>query len=296
MDEAWYPSSGLEQYMQHLLKYPPSGDSANNVLGEKKIAFVPTMGALHQGHISLVKEAKSLADQVVMSIFVNPTQFESVEDLAKYPRTLNADIQLAEAAGVDLLWTPDVSEIYPDKYKLIDAGELGRIYEGHSRAGHFDGVLTVVNRLFEIVKPDYAIFGEKDFQQLFLIKEFSKRAHPGIEIISGKTIREDSGLALSSRNVRLSPEEKNSALVISRALEIGSKQQSYAEIKSSVLAELATEIDFKLDYFAIVNPKSLLEVDQSHIGPVQLLLAGWVGSVRLIDNFAAVVGPEGRGN
>ena len=282
--------------MQHLLKYPPSGESANNVLGEKKIAFVPTMGALHQGHISLVKEAKSLADQVVMSIFVNPTQFESVEDLAKYPRTLNADIQLAEAAGVDLLWTPDVSEIYPDKYKLIDAGELGRIYEGHSRAGHFDGVLTVVNRLFEIVKPDYAIFGEKDFQQLFLIKEFSKRAHPGIEIISGKTIREDSGLALSSRNVRLSPEEKNSALVISRALEIGSKQQSYAEIKSSVLAELATEIDFKLDYFAIVNPKSLLEVDQSHTGPVQLLLAGWVGSVRLIDNFAAVIGPEGRGN
>ena len=282
--------------MQHLLKYPPSGESANNVLGEKKIAFVPTMGALHQGHISLVKEAKSLADQVVMSIFVNPTQFESVEDLAKYPRTLNADIQLAEAAGVDLLWTPDVSEIYPDKYKLIDAGELGRIYEGHSRAGHFDGVLTVVNRLFEIVKPDYAIFGEKDFQQLFLIKEFSKRAHPGIEIISGKTIREDSGLALSSRNVRLSPEEKNSALVISRALEIGSKQQSYAEIKSRVLAELATEIDFKLDYFAIVNPKSLLEVDQSHIGPVQLLLAGWVGSVRLIDNFAAAIGPEGRGN
>ena len=282
--------------MQHLLKYPPSGESANNVLGEKKIAFVPTMGALHQGHISLVKEAKSLADQVVMSIFVNPTQFESVEDLAKYPRTLDADIQLAEAAGVDLLWTPDVSEIYPDKYKLIDAGELGRIYEGHSRAGHFDGVLTVVNRLFEIVKPDYAIFGEKDFQQLFLIKEFSKRAHPGIEIISGKTIREDSGLALSSRNVRLSPEEKNSALVISRALEIGSKQQSYAEIKSRVLAELFTEIDFKLDYFAIVNPKSLLEVDQSHTGPVQLLLAGWVGSVRLIDNFAAVVGPEGRGN
>ena len=282
--------------MQHLLKYPLSGESANNVLGEKKIAFVPTMGALHQGHISLVKEAKSLADQVVMSIFVNPTQFESVEDLAKYPRTLNADIQLAEAAGVDLLWTPDVSEIYPDKYKLIDAGELGRIYEGHSRAGHFDGVLTVVNRLFEIVKPDYAIFGEKDFQQLFLIKEFSKRAHPGIEIISGKTIREDSGLALSSRNVRLSPEEKNSALVISRALEIGSKQQSYAEIKSRVLAELFTEIDFKLDYFAIVNPKSLLEVDQSHTGPVQLLLAGWVGSVRLIDNFAAVVGPEGRGN
>jgi pantoate--beta-alanine ligase len=282
--------------MQHLLKYPPSGDSANNVLGDKKIAFVPTMGALHEGHISLIKEAKNLAEQVVMSIFINPTQFESVEDLAKYPRTLNEDIQLAEAAGVDLLWTPDVSEIYPDKYKLIDAGELGRIYEGHSRAGHFDGVLTVVNRLFEIVKPEYAIFGEKDFQQLFLIKEFSKKAHPEIEIISGRTIREVSGLALSSRNVRLSPEEKNSALVISRALEMGSKKQSYSEIKSSVLAELATEIDFKMDYFAIVNPKSLLEVDQSHSGPVQLLLAGWVGSVRLIDNFAAVVGPEGRGN
>lgn len=282
--------------MQYLLKYPPSDESVNNVLGDKKIAFVPTMGALHEGHISLVKEAKNLAEQVVMSIFINPSQFESVEDLAKYPRTLNEDIQLAEAAGVDLLWTPDVSEIYPDKYKLIDAGELGRIYEGHSRAGHFDGVLTVVNRLFEIVKPEYAIFGEKDFQQLFLIKEFSKKAHPEIEIISGRTIREVSGLALSSRNVRLSPEETNSALVISRALEMGSKKQSYSEIKSSVSAELATEIDFKLDYFAIVNPKSLLEVDQSHIGPVQLLLAGWVGSVRLIDNFAAAIRPEGRGN
>jgi pantoate--beta-alanine ligase len=282
--------------MQHLLKYPPSGHIANNVLSEKKIAFVPTMGALHQGHLSLVKEAKSLADQVVMSIFVNPTQFESVEDLAKYPRTLNEDIQLAKAAGVDVLWTPDVSEIYPDKYKLIDAGELGRMYEGHTRAGHFDGVLTVVNRLFEIVKPDYAIFGEKDFQQLFLIKEFSKRAHPEIEIISARTIRESSGLALSSRNKRLSPEEKISALVISRALEIGSKKQSFVGIKSSVLAELATEMDFKLDYFAIVNPNSLLEVDQNHLGPVQLLLAGWVGSVRLIDNFAAVIEPEGRGN
>lgn len=281
--------------MQHLLKYPPSGGSTNNVMGEKKIAFVPTMGALHQGHLSLVKEAKTLAGQVVMSIFVNPTQFESVEDLAKYPRTLSEDILLAEAAGVDILWTPDVSEIYPDKYKLIDAGELGRIYEGHTRAGHFDGVLTVVNQLFEIVKPDFAIFGEKDFQQLFLLREFSKRTHPEIEIVSGKTIRENSGLAMSSRNVRLSPEQVNSALVISRALDKAGKKQSYAEMKSTALAELATELDFKLDYFAIVNPKSLLEVDESHIGPVQLLLAGWVGSVRLIDNLAAVIDSEGRG-
>jgi len=278
--------------MQHLSKYLPTVDKA---LGANKIAFVPTMGALHQGHLSLVKEAKTLADQVVMSIFVNPTQFESVEDLAKYPRTLSEDIQLAEAAGVDILWTPDVSEIYPDKYKLIDAGELGRIYEGHTRAGHFDGVLTVVNQLFEIVKPDFAILGEKDFQQLFLIREFSKRTHPEIEIVSGKTIRENSGLAMSSRNVRLSPEQVNSALVISRALGKAGKKQSYADMKSTALAELATELDFKLDYFAIVNPKSLLEVDESHIGPVQLLLAGWVGSVRLIDNLAAVIDPEGRG-
>jgi pantoate--beta-alanine ligase len=278
--------------MQHRSKYPPTVDKA---LGANKIAFVPTMGALHQGHLSLVKEAKTLADQVVMSIFVNPTQFESVEDLAKYPRTLSEDIQLAEAAGVDILWTPDVSEIYPDKYKLIDAGELGRIYEGHTRAGHFDGVLTVVNQLFEIVKPDFAILGEKDFQQLFLIREFSKRTHPEIEIVSGKTIRENSGLAMSSRNVRLSPEQVNSALVISRALDKACKKQSYADMKSTALAELATELDFKLDYFAIVNPKSLLEVDESHIGPVQLLLAGWVGSVRLIDNLAAVIDPEGRG-
>ena len=278
--------------MQHLLKYLPSADTAR---GGRKIAFVPTMGALHQGHLSLVEQAKTLAEQVVMSIFINPTQFESVEDLDKYPRTLTEDIKLAEAAGVDILWTPEVSEIYPDKYKLIDAGELGRIYEGHTRAGHFDGVLTVVNRLFEIVKPDFAIFGEKDFQQLFLIREFSKRAHPEIEIVSARTIREISGLALSSRNVRLSSEQAKSALVISRALDKASKKQSYAQMKDTALAELTTEIDFKLDYFAIVNPKSLLEVDQSHFGPVQLLLAGWVGSVRLIDNLAAVIEPEGRG-
>ncbi len=278
--------------MQHLLKYLPSADTP---LGERKIAFVPTMGALHQGHLSLVEQAKTLAEQVVMSIFINPTQFESVEDLDKYPRTLIEDIKLAEAAGVDILWTPEVSEIYPDKYKLIDAGELGRIYEGHTRAGHFDGVLTVVNRLFEIVKPDFAIFGEKDFQQLFLIREFSRRTHPEIEIVSARTIREISGLALSSRNVRLSLEQTKSALVISRALDKASKKQSYAEMKDTALAELTTEIDFKLDYFAIVNPKSLLEVDQSHFGPVQLLLAGWIGSVRLIDNLAAVIEPEGRG-
>ncbi|MEI7797388.1 MAG: pantoate--beta-alanine ligase [Actinomycetes bacterium] len=277
--------------MQHLLKYLPSADLA---LRGSKIAFVPTMGALHQGHLSLVKQAKTLAEQVVMSIFINPTQFESVEDLDKYPRTLIEDIKLAEAAGVDILWTPEVSEIYPDKYKLIDAGELGRIYEGHTRAGHFDGVLTVVNRLFEIVKPDFAIFGEKDFQQLFLIREFSKRTHPEIEIVSARTIREISGLALSSRNVRLSSEQAKSALVISRALDRASKKQSYAEMKDTALAELTSEIDFKLDYFAIVNPKSLLEVDQSHFGPVQLLVAGWVGSVRLIDNLAAVIEPEGQ--
>ncbi|NDF02185.1 MAG: pantoate--beta-alanine ligase [Actinobacteria bacterium] len=277
--------------MQHLLKYLPSADLA---LRASKIAFVPTMGALHQGHLSLVKQAKTLAEQVVMSIFINPTQFESVEDLDKYPRTLIEDIKLAEAAGVDILWTPEVSEIYPDKYKLIDAGELGRIYEGHTRAGHFDGVLTVVNRLFEIVKPDFAIFGEKDFQQLFLIREFSKRTHPEIEIVSARTIREISGLAFSSRNVRLSSEQAKSALVISRALDRASKKQSYAEMKDTALAELTSEIDFKLDYFAIVNPKSLLEVDQSHFGPVQLLVAGWVGSVRLIDNLAAVIEPEGQ--
>jgi len=277
--------------MQHLLKYLPSADLALRV---SKIAFVPTMGALHQGHLSLVKQAKTLAEQVVMSIFINPTQFESVEDLDKYPRTLIEDIKLAEAAGVDILWTPEVSEIYPDKYKLIDAGELGRIYEGHTRAGHFDGVLTVVNRLFEIVKPDFAIFGEKDFQQLFLIREFSKRTHPEIEIVSARTIREISGLAFSSRNVRLSSEQAKSALVISRALDRASKKQSYAEMKDTALAELTSELDFKLDYFAIVNPKSLLEVDQSHFGPVQLLVAGWVGSVRLIDNLAAVIEPEGQ--
>ena len=177
-------------------------------------AFIPTMGALHAGHASLFSLAASYSENIVASIYINPLQFENESDLARYPRTPDEDIAIAESAGVTHLWFPTGDEIYHAGFTTISAGPLGDIYEGKSRPGHFDGVVTVVRRLFDLVRPKVAIFGEKDFQQLQLIKMIADE----VEIISAPTLREPSGLALSSRNLRLSVEERESAAVIYRAL------------------------------------------------------------------------------
>jgi pantoate--beta-alanine ligase len=236
-------------------------------------AFVPTMGALHAGHASLFTLAKKYSDDVVASIFVNPLQFESKEDLAKYPRTPEIDIEIAAAAGVTHLWLPRQSEIYPEGFSKQSAGPVGDIYEGKSRPGHFDGVLTVVRQLFDLVNPKVAIFGEKDFQQLQLIKTIAG----DIEIITAPTIRESDGLALSSRNVRLTPEGREAAKIIYQAL-------SQSNSEDQLRAVLASEPAFSLDYADFIDEKTFAHA-QSDTAKVRAIVAGWINGVRLIDNM-----------
>ena len=231
--------------------------------------LVPTMGALHKGHQALIKRARELDKEVVVSIFVNPLQFSESSDLEKYPRTPEADIQLATLAGAAEVWFPNYEEIYPSNPKQISAGPVGDLYEGASRPGHFAGVLTVVNRLFEIVKPNAAVFGEKDFQQLWLVKNYFQK----INIISVPTVREFDGLALSSRNIRLSEKDREAALVISKALKEPSRMNEV----------LATEPGFKLDYAEIIDAQTFKLADEDTQSK-RAIIAGWVNGVRLLDN------------
>jgi pantoate--beta-alanine ligase len=237
-------------------------------------AFVPTMGALHAGHASLFALAKKYSDDVVASIFINPLQFENKEDLAQYPRTPDIDIAIADAAGVTHLWLPTQSEIYPDGYAKKSAGPMGDIYEGKSRPGHFDGVLTVVHQFFELLKPKVAIFGEKDFQQLQLIKTIAG----DIEIITAPTIREGDGLALSSRNMRLTEEGRSAAQVIYRALTQANSESELREI-------LASESAFTLDYADFIDEKTF-DHAQLDTQDIRAIVAGWINGVRLIDNVS----------
>jgi pantoate--beta-alanine ligase len=241
------------------------------------VAFVPTMGALHAGHLELIKQARKLADTVIVSIFVNPLQFENPEDLANYPRDLTRDTEIALEAGASKVWAPEYAEIYPGEISTISAGPIGELFEGLQRVGHFDGMLTVVNRLFEIVRPDIAIFGEKDFQQLFLVKQWVRESGASVEIFSAPTVRDADGLALSSRNQRLSPAGHQSALVINRALRSGNLE-SMREI-------LAAEPGFTLDYAEIIDAKTFEPATDATVDK-RGIVAGWVDGVRLIDNMA----------
>jgi pantoate--beta-alanine ligase len=237
-------------------------------------AFVPTMGALHNGHGSLFALATQYSDDVVASIFVNPLQFENKDDLAKYPRTPDSDIELAEKFGVTHLWFPTYEEIYPEGFTQLTAGPISKLYEGASRAGHFDGVVTVVRRLFDLVKPKVAIFGEKDFQQLTLIREIAGE----VEIIAAPIIRESDGLAMSSRNVRLDPAGRAAATVISRAL-----RESQSEVELRTI--LATEPLFTVDYADYIDEQTFLPpTNQSRF--TRAIVAGWINGVRLLDNMA----------
>ena len=218
---------------------------------DRPCAFVPTMGALHAGHQSLISKARELCDEVVVSVFVNPLQFEDKEDLAKYPRTPERDAELAAQAGATILWTPEYETIYPNEITKLSAGVLGTKFEGVHRPGHFDGVLTVVNRLFELVQPRYAIFGEKDFQQLFLITKMATELHPDIEIVPAPTIREISGLAMSSRNVRLSAQARTAADVIAQVLRKASENED-TSLARTALEGISREPLFTLDYAMII--------------------------------------------
>jgi pantoate--beta-alanine ligase len=227
------------------------------------------MGALHKGHQALIKRARELDKEVVVSIFVNPLQFTDAADLETYPRTPETDIQIATLAGATEVWFPNYEEIYPSEPVQISAGPVGDLYEGASRPSHFAGVLTVVNRLFEIVKPTAAVFGEKDFQQLWLIKNYLKK----IEIVSVPTVREFDGLALSSRNVRLTETDRAAATIIFKALNEPSRMKEI----------LATEPAFKLDYAEIIDEKTF-QLASATTQNKRAIIAGWVNGVRLLDN------------
>jgi pantoate--beta-alanine ligase len=252
--------------------------TARELSADGACAFVPTMGALHAGHASLIKRARECSDTVVVSIFINPLQFENKDDLAKYPRTPELDIELASQAGATHLWLPTVDEIYPGEVQKISAGTLGDVYEGVKRPGHFDGVLTVVNRLFELVKPKCAVFGEKDFQQLTLIKSMKS----DVEIVAAPTIRDADGLALSSRNVRLS--DPMAALVIYRALLAARNEKNIDAARAAMKEVLASEAAFTLDYAEIINESNFEKASQSDESK-RAIIAGWVNGIRLIDNM-----------
>jgi pantoate--beta-alanine ligase len=248
------------------------------------LAFVPTMGALHGGHLSLIEIANTFSSEVLISIFVNPLQFENSEDLAKYPRPIELDIKLAESAGATFVWAPTFDEIYPSNPTIIPAGEIGNTFEGVHRFGHFDGVLTVVKRLFELVKPEYAIFGEKDFQQLFLIKKMVAELKLPIQIIAAPIIRESDGLAMSSRNVRLSESDRSKAVVIAKALREATLKNGIAAQRSTLAKVLASEPDFIVDYAEIIDEASFLVATEESVS-TRAIVAGWLSGVRLLDNM-----------
>ena len=254
----------------------------------KTIAFVPTMGALHNGHLALVREASTRADIVVSSVFVNPMQFGEASDLEAYPRTLDADIERFDELGVRYVFAPSVDEMYPEgkSETVVQAGAVGFLYEGRSRPGHFDGVLTVVSKLFHIVQPDVAVFGEKDAQQLFLVTRMVRDLDMPIEIVGVPTEREDSGLALSSRNARIEPSRKADALVLSRALLAASRSadQGVEAMLGAAQGVVQSDSGVELDYLAAVDPSTFRAIADDHRGPARVIIAARVGDVRLIDN------------
>lgn len=259
----------------------------------QKTAFVPTMGALHEGHATLIRQARKLCDHVVVSVFVNPLQFDDADDLEKYPRSPQADIEIAQRAGATVLWLPQASEIYPDVVEQVTVGPIGTMYEGVHRKGHFAGVLTVVKRLFDLVQPHWALFGEKDFQQLFLIQQMVREQAIEIEIVPVGTVRESDGLAISSRNVRLSEVDRQVALVISRSLTNASRARNVADMRRVLDETLASEAGFDRDYAAIID-ESNFELASDKTFAKRALVAGWVNGVRLIDNMAMpVIGMTG---
>ena len=252
-------------------------------------AFVPTMGALHQGHASLFKLAREKSDYVVASIFVNPLQFEDQEELTKYPKTPDRDIDLAKESGVTHLWLPAYEEIYPAGFAKRSAGALGDIYEGASRSGHFDGVVTVVARLFQLVRPKTAIFGEKDFQQLTLIRKLVTELKSDIEIIAAPTIRESDGLAMSSRNVRLDERSRERSLVLYRALSAAALSLDLDTARTALQSVASSQEGFDLDYAEIIDEQDFSKAIDSTVNK-RAIIAGWLNGVRLIDNMEMKLG------
>lgn len=256
----------------------------------KTIGFVPTMGALHEGHLELVRKAASQNDFIVVSIFVNPIQFNNPEDLSKYPRTLEEDLKMLEGTGCNLVFAPSPEEMYPEPdLTEFDFGELDKVMEGKFRPGHFRGVAVVVKKLFEIVTPQKAYFGEKDFQQLAIIKRMVSILQLPVEIIPCPIIRESDGLAMSSRNARLTEKERKEATAIYRALSGIKENYSWfipEGVKELVRGEIQESHFFKVEYVDIVDTLTLQSFDDwQDVEHAVVCVAAFIGSVRLIDNI-----------
>jgi pantoate--beta-alanine ligase len=254
----------------------------------RRVSLTPTLGALHAGHLSHLKRAAELADTRIVSVFVNPLQFGPNEDLAKYPRTLDEDLDQLGELGVPYVFAPTADEMYPDGEPEIrvSAGKIGTLYEGRSRPGHFDGVLTVVAKLLLIVQPDVVTFGQKDAQQLYLVKKMVRDLNIPVLVEPIEIVREDDGLALSSRNRYLDGRERRAARVLSAALEAGasSADRGIDAVIAAAQSTLMGEPLIDLDYLKIVNPETFLPLDDGYRGPALVLVAARVGTTRLIDN------------
>ncbi|MFT6996690.1 MAG: pantoate--beta-alanine ligase [Cryomorphaceae bacterium] len=259
-------------------------------LPEKSIGFVPTMGALHKGHLSLIEKSSSENDITVVSIFVNPTQFNDSKDFDRYPREVEHDLELLKSVEVDYIFLPSNTEIYPaiDEHNY-ELGELSFVIEGASRPGHFNGVASVVKRLFEIVQPNRAYFGLKDFQQYRIIKELNKNYNLGVDVIGCDTVRDENGLALSSRNMLLSKKEKRLAVHLSKTLKLlseNSKSLNHLELENLGRNYLTKYPDLELEYIRVVDPESFESpTAKTNKGERLALLAAKIGKIRLLDNM-----------
>jgi len=262
----------------------------------KSVGLVPTMGALHEGHLSLVRRAKAECDATVATIFVNPTQFAPHEDFSKYPRTLEADLRLLESENCDLVFVPSREEMYPPEAStFVEPPKVAEPLEGVCRPGHFRGVATVVLKLFNIIPAERAYFGQKDFQQALVIERMAADLNLPIQIVVCPIIREPDGLALSSRNRYLSPGDRQQALALSRALKLvqsrfGDGERDVAVLKGIMQETLVAAGIERVDYVAIADPRTLAELKQIE-GPAVALIACFVGTTRLIDNY--LLGPQG---
>lgn len=270
----------LEDYLQPLRKKG------------SKVGFVPTMGALHEGHISLIKQAKTECDYVIVSIFVNPTQFNSSKDLEQYPRQESEDIALLEKNHCDFVFLPSVSEMYPEGYKAekVDLDHIENTMEGKHRPGHFDGVVNIVSRFFRLIQPTKAYFGRKDFQQVAVVVEMVKQLKFPIKIVIVDTMRNSSGLAMSSRNLRLNEQELEQAVVISQVL---TKGQAWAKTYSPVITlekmkRYFEDSALELEYLQIVHPETLNDLNQYWVPGATACIAAFCGEVRLIDNMELI--------
>ena len=255
------------------------------------IALVPTMGALHNGHVSLVRLAKRRAKRVIVSIFVNPTQFAPTEDFGSYPRTWKEDVAKLAAEKLDVIWHPDVKTMYPDGFatRITPEGPAIANLEDRFRPHFFCGVATVVGKLFTQCRPDLAIFGEKDFQQLRVVAQMARDLDLGVRVIGSKTVRERDGLAMSSRNVYLSAEERRAAPELFRAMKQSAARLRVGDDAAAALAggaEMIKSAGFALDYFEVRHAETLAPVSSIKDGPLRILVAAKIGNTRLIDNMA----------